>query len=251
MCGLCEASRLAESTAGATFSTRRRLLKSAVLVSLTGAMGFTAGLARAQSSPPNPSNVISPDEALDRLMKGNERYVKGDVLKIDVASAREALSSGQNPFACIVSCADSRIGPELCFNTGRGDLFVTRVAGNFVTPDILASLEYGTAVLESPLIMVLGHTGCGAVNAAISAYTKNTAYPGHIQLLTTAIAPAVRAIAQSGKPVTVEDVTKENVLLNVIKLKESNPIISERVTSGKLKVVGAIYDMPTGRVELI
>ncbi len=115
---------------------------------------------KATSAPPKPDNVLSPDEALQRLMAGNKRYVSGKINSRDYSSTRAALAGGQNPFACILSCADSRVSPELCFDEERGDLFVTRVAGNYVTNDILASLEYAVAVLHSPLIMVLGHTRC-------------------------------------------------------------------------------------------
>ncbi|HQR96949.1 MAG TPA: carbonic anhydrase, partial [Thiotrichales bacterium] len=162
------------------------------------------------------------------------------------------LARGQNPYACILSCADSRISPELAFNEERGDLFVTRVAGNFVNTDILASLEYGTAVLGAPLIMVLGHTSCGAIDASVKAYTQNASFPGHIQALTTAIAPAVREASKKSKGKDlVNAATVENVRLNVERLKESNPILSERVKKGSLKIVGAIYDLPSGRVKLI
>jgi carbonic anhydrase len=116
---------------------------------------------------PKPQNVLSPDAALDRLMKGNSRYVNGDSHRHDFAHEREALSAGQNPFAAVLSCADSRIAPEYCFDTARGDLFVCRVAGNFASDEIVASLEYAVEVLNAPLIMVLGHEACGAVDATI------------------------------------------------------------------------------------
>src|SRR5690606_28019741 len=103
---------------------------------------------------------------LERLMEGNERYASGNATIRDFESTRSLLAKGQNPYASLLSCADSRVSPELCFDEARGDLFVTRVAGNYVTNDIVASLEYGAAVLNSPLIMVLGHTQCGAIGAA-------------------------------------------------------------------------------------
>src|SRR5690606_31461360 len=149
-------------------------------------------------SPPKPENVLSSDQAIKRLLEGNRRYASGKTRSRDFASTRAALASGQNPYAGILSCADSRVGPELCFDEERGDLFVLRVAGNYVTSDMLASLEYGVAVLNMPAIMVLGHTGCGAVNAAVSAFEKQAEFPGHIQNIVTELMPAVRAAA--GEP---------------------------------------------------
>jgi len=217
---------------------------------LVGAVSLST--AAHASAPPQPENVLNPDQALERLMAGNARYVAGKTAPINFATTRQALAGGQNPYACLLSCADSRIGPEFCFDEGRGDLFVTRVAGNFVNTDILASLEYGTAVLGAPLIMVLGHTKCGAIGAAVQAYTENASFPGHIQALTTALAPAVRQAAKSAKgDALVAAATKDNVRLNVKMLTESNPIISDRVAKGKLKIVGGIYDLVTGQVDLV
>ena len=231
--------------------SRRAFLKYATL-------GVGAGLATtawpviaADGPPPKLGNVISSDEALSRLMVGNQRYVSNTPLPADFAATRAALVTGQNPYACILSCADSRVSPELCFNADRGDLFVTRVAGNYVTPAILASLEYGTAVLQSPLIMVLGHTSCGAINAAIKAVKKDEDFPGHIQQLTTDLSPAVNA-AIKAKPADLElAATRENVLINVDKLRNATPVLRRRVQNGQLKVVGGLYHLDTGRVEII
>jgi len=124
--------------------------------------------AKEAKRPPKPENVVSPDVALERLMAGNRRYVEGVARRHDFKAEREALSMGQNPFAGILSCADSRVAPEYAFDTGRGDLFVVRVAGNFATDDGIASFEYAVQALSTPLIMVLGHEACGAVSAAIT-----------------------------------------------------------------------------------
>ena len=125
------------------------------------------GFAEAPKTPPKLENVLSPQAALQRLVKGNERYVEGVSRRHDFKHEREALTKGQNPFAGILSCADSRVAPELAFDTGRGDLFVCRVAGNFLNTDVIASFEYAVEVLHTPLLMVLGHQSCGAVDAAI------------------------------------------------------------------------------------
>ena len=249
MCILCDTKSM---FAGQTVASpaRRSWLKAASAVSLAAplSLGATAAFA---SSPPKPANVLTPDQALERLMQGNERYVSGKTEPVNFAKTRAALAGGQNPYACLVSCADSRIGPEYAFDEGRGDLFVTRVAGNFVNTDILASLEYGTAVLGAPLVMVLGHTSCGAIDATVKAVTQNASYPGHIQALTTALSPAVRQSQAAGAKDLVMAATLENVRLNVLQLQQSNPILAERVSMGQLKVVGGLYHLDTGKVEMV
>lgn len=251
MCFICNRLSLDSSAKNTPKSVSRRALLGALgALPIAGALSLSG---KAQASPaPIPRNVLNPDQALERLMAGNARYVAGQTTPVNFAPTRQALAGGQNPYACLVSCADSRIVPEYCFDEGRGDLFVTRVAGNFVNTDILASLEYGTAVLGTPLIMVLGHTSCGAIGAAVQAYTENASFPGHIQALTTALAPAVRLASQSAKgDALVAAATTENVRLNVKMLTESNPIISDRVAKGQLKIVGGVYDLETGRVDLV
>ena len=202
--------------------------------------------------PPKPANTLTPGQAIERLMAGNKRYVSGQTNDRDFASTRAALAGGQNPYACILSCADSRVSPELCFDEERGDLFVTRVAGNYVTDDLLASLEYAVAVLYSPLIMVLGHTRCGALSAAVDTYENNAEFPGHIQTIVTALQPAVRAAAEAPHSGTLtEAATIENVRLGVKRLSEATPILSDAVQAKDLKVIGGIYDLTTGQVTLV
>ena len=200
--------------------------------------------------PPKPQNVLSPDAAFDRLMRGNLRYVGGNMRRHDFKTERPALALGQNPFAGILSCADSRIGPEYAFDTGRGDIFACRVAGNFANPDTIASFEYAVANLNTPLIFVLGHQACGAVDATIKQIKNGATFPGHIPSLTEALAPAVQAVDnQSGDLLT--NAIKKNVVLTVQKLQTAEPILSEAVNQKKLKVVGGFYDLNTGKVELI
>src|SRR5690242_16334959 len=141
------------------------------------------GAARETKTPPKPENVVSSEAALRRLQDGNERYVEGIARRHDFKHQREALATGQNPYAAILSCADSRIAPEYAFDSGRGDLFVCRVAGNFANDDMVASLEYAVSVLATPLILVLGHEACGAVDATIKSLKDNTALPGHLPSL--------------------------------------------------------------------
>src|SRR3954467_722678 len=197
-----------------------------------------AGTANAKDTktPPKPQNVLSPDAGLKKLMDGNARYVDGTARRHDFKHEREALAGGQNPYAAILSCADSRIAPEYAFDSGRGDLFVCRVAGNFANDDTVASLEYSVAVLNSPFILVLGHESCGAVDATIKSLKDNTTLPGHLPSLVTALAPAVKAVTGQPGDVLI-NATKRNVVDTIAKLKAATPILSEAVAKGKIKVV--------------
>jgi carbonic anhydrase len=237
------------STAQCLNLARRTFLK------LAGAAAFGAAfLRRSQAAeinaPPKPQNVLSPNEALGRLMEGNDRYVGGKMNRHDFVSERPTLALGQNPFAGILGCADSRIGPEYAFDVGRGDVFVCRVAGNFADAYSIASFEYAVAVLGTPLILVLGHSKCGAVDAAVKAVRDGKEFSGHIPLLIEAIGPAVKA-AQGQEGDLFDNAIKQNVILNVEKLKTASPILSEAVQGGKLNVAGGIYSLDTGRVALI
>ncbi|KRR12559.1 carbonic anhydrase [Bradyrhizobium jicamae] len=211
-----------------------------------------AGTAKAKDTKtsPKPQNVLSPDAALKKLMEGNARYVGGTARSHDFKHEREALVGGQNPYAAVLSCADSRIAPEYAFDSGRGDLFVCRVAGNFANDDTVASMEYAVAVLGTPMILVLGHDSCGAVDATIKSLKDDKPPPGHIPSLVAAIAPAVKASAQqSGN--ALDNAIRQNVIDNVAKLKSAAPILNAAVEQNKLKVVGGIYRLATGKVELL
>ena len=213
------------------------------------ALGGSA-LAKEAKAPPKPQNVLSSDAALKRLMEGNARYVSGVSRRHDFTHEREALVGGQNPYAAILSCADSRIAPEYAFDSGRGDLFVCRVAGNFAGEETVASMEYTVAVLGTPLIMVLGHDRCGAVDATIKSLKDDKPLPGHIPSLVSAIAPAVKTAAQqSGN--ALDNAIRQNVVDNVAKLKSAAPLLNAAVEQDKLKVVCGIYRLATGTVDLI
>jgi carbonic anhydrase len=223
------------------------------------AVGLTfAGAAEAKErereeekkKPPKPQNVLSPDAALERLRQGNARYVEGVSLRHDFKHEREALAKGQNPYAAILSCADSRIAPEYAFDSARGDLFVCRVAGNFASDETIASLEYAVAVLAAPLILVLGHDSCGAVDAAIKSLKDNTTLPGHMPSLVAAIAPAVKAVSQQAGD-TLNNAIRQNVIDTVAKLASATPILSAAVEQKKLKVVGGIYRLKDGKVDMV
>jgi carbonic anhydrase len=176
--------------------------------------------------------------------------VKGDSSLHDFKREREALVGGQNPFAAVLGCADSRIAPEYAFDTARGDLFVCRVAGNFASEEAIASLEYAVSVLATPLILVLGHDACGSVDATIKSLKDNTTLPGHLPSLVSAIGPSVTtASSQTGN--ALDNAIRQNVIDNVAKLKTAAPILNAAVDQQKLKVVGGIYRLRDGRVEMV
>jgi len=224
------------------------------LLALSSAGLFVAGKAAAKDenvkSPPKPENVLSPEAAMNRLFKGNDRYVAGEMRRHDFKHEREALVGGQNPFAAVLSCADSRIAPEYAFDSSRGDLFVCRLAGNFASDETIASLEYSVAVLNTPFLLVLGHDDCGAMNATIKSIKDDKSPPGHLPSLVTALAPAAKAVWSQGGDL-LENATRRNVIDNVAKLKSAAPILSAAVDDKKLKIVGGIYRLKTGRVEIV
>ena len=160
-----------------------------------------------------------------------------------------ARARSQAPIASIVSCADSRLAPELAFDQGPGQLFVVRVAGNFVNEDGLASLEYAATILGVRLIMVLGHSNCGAVSATIKVVKDGTSLPGHLQNIVNAIRPAVVAAQAKNPADLLAESTIENVRRNVKFLETANPLLSDLAAAGKLRVVGAVYDIATGKVN--
>jgi carbonic anhydrase len=204
------------------------------------------------TAPAVPSaNVSNPEEALRELMSGNLRYATGIHLHRDFGPERPGLVAGQRPFAVILSCADSRVAPEFAFDQTRGRLFIVRVAGNFVDDTGLASIEYGTSVLGASLVMVLGHKQCGALKTAVDVVTKGTELPGHLPTLTRYLEPAVKQAQGEKTTDLVEAAILQNVLLNAEQLRSSEPILAGLVKANKVRVVGAIYDLATGRVSLV
>ena len=205
-------------------------------------------LGRADAEP-KPQNAITPDAALNRLQEGNARYVANALDVKNFSVGRSARVKAQYPIAAFLSCADSRVAPELIFDQGPGDLFVVRVAGNYLSSNSLASLEYAIAVLKVPLIMVLGHTECGAVKSTISALQGHTALPGHIWDIVDAVRPGVeKAISEGGADLANRAVAT-NVQYNVSRISTAQPIIAEAVQAGRVKVGGAIYELSTGKVQ--
>ena len=242
-----------------THSSRRKFLQwsgssivgiAALTSQLVSSEAFAAS--KEKKAPPKPQNLITPQEALDRLKEGNNRYVTGVTKRHDFRHERDELESGQNPYAAFLSCADSRISPELAFDAGRGDLFAVRNAGNFVDKSGVAtgSLEYAVAVLKTPLIVVLGHESCGAIDAATKMQKDKQTFPGSIQGIAEALVPAVeRVINQKGN--LLDNAIKQNVMDNVAKLKGSSPILAEAIAQNKLMIVGGVYKLSTGQVEFL
>lgn len=198
-----------------------------------------------------PPNAIPPSQALDRLMQGNASYAAGECECRDYSVGRAARVAAQCPIAAILSCSDSRVSPELVFDQGPGDIFVVRVAGNFVNPDGLASFEYAVKFLGAPLLMVLGHSNCGAVSAAVKVVTERAELPGYLPELVQAIEPAVIAAHGRHPSDLVAVAIEENVRLNVKRLIDDTPILADALAAKKIAISGGVYDIATGKVNLI
>ena len=200
------------------------------------------------AAPPQ-RRATTPGAALALLVEGNARYVASTPHERDFSAGRPSRTLGQAPFAAILSCADSRVAPELAFDQGPGQLFVVRLAGNVVTTEVLASLEFGAGILGTRLIVVLGHTNCGAVQATISSLRDGTEQPGHLTALVEALAPGIEPVL--GEPGDVEtNAVLANVAHAVGRLRTAPPILADLVAQGELGVIGGVYDLATGRVEL-
>lgn len=197
------------------------------------------------------TSQVPPDEALERLIEGNARYVANAPVNTDHSVGRSARALGQQPFATIVSCADSRVAPELIFDQGPGELFVIRAAGNVISDYGLASLEYGAAVLGISTIVVLGHSSCGAVSATISAVQDDTLPGGHLPGLVNAIRPAVVEAIADDPADLLADATARNALHGAEKARSTAPILSELHLTGQLKTAAAVYDIATGQVAFL
>ena len=194
--------------------------------------------------------AITPDKAIEMLKQGNQRFVSGKTVERDFLAQVKQTSKGQFPFAAVVSCLDSRIPPEIVFDQGIGDLFVARVAGNFVNDDILGSLEFATKLSGAKLIVVMGHTECGAVKGACDA--------AQLGLLTATLAnvnPAVKAVqgdyaSRSSKNTKfVQAVAEINVNLTMQKLRDRSVVLRQMLDKGEIGMVGAMYDVSTGTVK--
>lgn len=186
-------------------------------------------------------------ESLKKLSDGNKRYVAGTLKTKDFSAERTEQSKGQKPYAIVLTCADSRVSPEVLFDESLGQIFVVRVAGNVVDPVVLGSIEYAAEHLKVPLVVVLGHTKCGAVTATIDGGEA----PKNINSLVERIAPAVKKAKSKGpsKEELLDRSIEENVHLQVENALRNSKILSELREEGKLKIVGGIYNIESGKVQ--
>ncbi len=232
----------------------RRTFLGAAAMSL-GALGAAAGAplqaaaAPAAAGAPTPA-ADTPDAGLALLKEGNARFVAGNSHCGPLTYRRVELQAGQSPFAMVLGCSDSRVPIETIFDQVPGHIFVVRVAGNFLTPDGLGSLEYSVAVLKSSLLVVMGHSACGAVQATVQFVKDGTTQPGHIQSLVTAIEPAAKAV-QGHSGDWVANAIVENVTRNARAAAARSAILASAMKAGSLRVVGAVYDLHTGVVNFL
>jgi carbonic anhydrase len=229
--------------------SRRSFLASGLAVGgtlLAGPSALAESLTAAPAAPPTPAG------ALARLKAGNSRFVMGrSSASTDFSVRRAELVEGQSPFAVVLGCADSRLPPELVFDQSIGQLFVVRVAGNTAAaPPIVGSVEYSTEVLESPLVVVLGHDDCGAVKAAIDVVTKGKTFPGELSGFIDPIVPAVESVADTDPSQLLQAATAANIQQSIAALK-SETLLAPHVANGTLTVVGAEYRLHSGKVDFL
>jgi carbonic anhydrase len=200
------------------------------------------------------SNVphVTPDEALDRLKRGNERFQRGEARWLGGTEAsRTALVAGQRPFATIIGCSDSRVPPELIFDVGLGELFVIRVAGNVVGTEVAGSIQYAGSHLLTPAFVVLGHEGCGAVEAALETRVRATRHKSRIHLLVESILPGIGEIdGRLSRAAQLSLAVERNVRWSMRQIAES-PEGRARLAHGDIRLVGGIYEIASGRVRFL
>lgn len=222
---------------------RRELLKTVLSGAVLGA-ATQAGIDLTSPQKLHAQTALSPDEALHELLAGNQRFAANQLTSIthNLIIMKERTVNKQEPFAAVLACADSRIPVELVFDQTIGHIFVTRVAGNVVTPEIIASLEFGVAVLGIKALLVIGHSNCGAVRAAMTTDTV----PGQISVLYQRIYPAIE---KSGG--NIDKAIQANAKIQAELLRASSTVIRETIKTGRLKVESAVYDLATGKVGLV
>jgi carbonic anhydrase len=232
---------------------RRQLLKSLPVAAAPGALITVSGRTLAAEIPAmskESQHSMTPEQALSALKDGNERFINGKMLQRNLMAQFRATASGQYPFAVVLGCIDSRVPPELVFDQGIGDIFSPRIAGNFADTDIIGSIEFATKLASAKLVIVLGHTECGAVKGAC-----DNVQLGNLTQTLSNIAPAAYAVKDirddrtSKNKAFVQKVTDENVRLTIQALTERSAILKDLVVGNRLKLVGAMHDVATGRVS--
>jgi carbonic anhydrase len=195
-------------------------------------------------------SMSSCDDVIRELLDGNERYRRGKTHDRDFSTDRAALAGDQHPIAAVLTCSDSRLACEHLFDQGPGKLFLVRVAGNFLNEDGLASIEFAVRVLGVPVVLVLGHSSCGAISAAIEAVRGAPELPGHLPGLVDALRePVVRCRGREGD--WLSNAVRENVRMTVERLEAAEPVIAEASRGGAVRVVGGVFDLSTGAVSLL
>lgn len=234
-------------------NTRRQLLKSIPAAGVAGALFALSGSAISAECPAMSKKAqmaMTPEQALQSLKDGNERFINGKMLNCDLMAQVRATASGQFPYATVLGCIDSRVPPELVFDQGIGDIFSPRIAGNFANTDIIGSMEFATKLAGSKLIVVLGHTECGAVKGAC-----DHAQLGNLTHTLSNITPAVEAVKDvegertSKNSSFVQKVADKNVHLTVQALTKRSDVLNGLVEEKRLKIVGAMHNVDTGKVS--
>src|SRR5918994_5799694 len=194
--------------------------------------------------------TVPADQGLQMLIEGNKRFVAGNLTSLsNLAQDREELATGQSPFAVVVCCSDSRVPPEVVFDQTLGQLFVVRTAGQVIDEAARSSIIYGVDYLKAPLLLVLGHSGCGAVEAALAALMGN-AIPGYAYRFVEAIGPAVQSVVNEPGD-QLENAVRANIAMGVDQLRTAEPDLAAAVGSGQLTVAGGYYDLASGEVSII
>ena len=219
-----------------------------------GGMAFAGSLlvGRHSHAADYATTTVTIDEAIAKLKAGNDKYVQApEVCARDLKSSREHVANLQTPWVTILGCSDSRVPPELLFGgLGVGELFVARNAGNIVDMATMGTIEYGVAVLKTPVILVMGHERCGAVAAACEIVEKKTTFPGSIGKMVEAVVPAARSVEKAPGNF-VDNAVRANAKQSAAKITTDSEIVAGLVKSGKVKVIAARYDLDDGRVEYL
>ncbi|PSB05927.1 carbonate dehydratase [Pleurocapsa sp. CCALA 161] len=228
--------------------SRRKMMQFGAGFIGTATLASVLGLDLKQPQSAAAKTELTPDQALEELLAGNQRFVQGKTTsKHESLKDLQAISEEQKPFASVLCCADSRSSLETAFDQGFGNLFVVRDAGNVATAEQLGSLEFGSLVLGSKVIMVMGHYSCGAIKAALA----GDKVPGSIQSVLTQIEPAVKDFkGQQEDKEAVKKATEANVIYQINKIKKS-PVLAELVAAKQLKIVGGYFDFETGAITLV
>jgi carbonic anhydrase len=234
---------------------RRQLLKLMPIAAAAGALLTLSGRTLAAEIPAmskESQRNMTPEQALSALKEGNERFISGKMRQRNLMAQVRATAAGQYPFAVVLGCIDSRVPPELVFDQGIGDIFSPRIAGNFANTDIIGSIEFATKLAGAKLVVVLGHTECGAIKGAC-----DNVLLGNLTQTLSNIAPAVYAVNDirddrtSRNKVFVQKVAEENVRLTVQALTERSAVLKDLVDGNRLKLAGAMHDVATGRVSFL